>query len=46
VLVIATYYNYEIWQMNVKTAFQNMNLYKDVYMTQPKKKFTNKVCKL
>jgi hypothetical protein len=34
-LVIATYYDYEIWQMDVKTAFLNGNLSEDVYMTQP-----------
>jgi hypothetical protein len=36
--------------MDVKTAFMNGNIHKDVYMTQPEgfesKKFTNKVCKL
>src|SRR4051812_27033408 len=33
-LAIATYFNYEIWQM-VKTAFLNRNLTEDVYMIQP-----------
>jgi hypothetical protein len=32
-LVIATYYDYEIWQMDVKTTFLNGNLHRDVYMT-------------
>ena len=32
-LVIATYYDYEIWQMDVKTVFLNGNLLEDVYMT-------------
>jgi len=32
-LVIATYYDYEIWQMDVKTTFLNGNLHGDVYMT-------------
>ena len=32
-LVIATYYDYEIWQMDVKTSFLNGNLVEDVYMT-------------
>src|SRR5665811_779560 len=35
ILAIAAYYDYEIWQMDVKTAFLNGNLSKDVYMTQP-----------
>ena len=34
-LAIAAYYDYEIWQMDVKTAFLNGNLIEDVYMTQP-----------
>ena len=33
-LAIAVYYDYEIWQMNVKTTFLNGNLLEDVYMTQ------------
>ena len=49
-LAIAAYYDYEIWQMDVKTAFLNGNLEEDVYMTQPEG-FTSpenveKVCKL
>ena len=35
ILAIAAYYDYEIWQMDVKTAFLNGNLSEDVYMTQP-----------
>ena len=35
ILAIAAYFNYEIWQMDVKTAFLNGNLTEDVYMTQP-----------
>ncbi|GJZ72487.1 retrotransposon protein, putative, ty1-copia subclass [Tanacetum coccineum] len=31
-LAIATFYNYEIWQMDVKTDFLNDHLSKDVYM--------------
>ena len=48
-LAIAAYYDYEIWQMDVKTAFLNGNLQEEVYMTQPEG-FTSedgtKVCKL
>ncbi|GKA76974.1 retrotransposon protein, putative, ty1-copia subclass, partial [Tanacetum coccineum] len=47
---IATYYDYEIWQMDVKTAFLNGYLDGDIYMVQPEG-FVNpnhprKVCKL
>ena len=35
-LSIATHYDYEIWQMNVKIAFLNGNLEKEIYMMQPK----------
>ena len=49
-LAIATYYDYEIWQMDVKTAFLNGNLLEDVSMTQPEgfidPKNPKKVCKL
>ena len=49
-LAIAAYYDYEIWQMDVKTAFLNGNLLEDVYMTQPEgfvdPKSPRKVCKL
>ena len=34
-LAIAAHYDYEIWQMDVKMAFLNGNLYEEVYMTQP-----------
>ncbi|RVW68068.1 Retrovirus-related Pol polyprotein from transposon TNT 1-94 [Vitis vinifera] len=49
-LAIAAYYDYEIWQMDVKTAFLNGKLKEDVYMTQPEG-YTSmsdhkKVCKL
>ena len=47
---IAAYYDYEIWQMDVKTAFLNGHLQEDVYMVQPEgfvdPKNPNKVCKL
>ena len=48
-LAIAAYYDYEIWQMDVKTAFLNGNLQEDVYMTQPEgfeSEDKTKVCKL
>nr|GEU56535.1 retrovirus-related Pol polyprotein from transposon TNT 1-94 [Tanacetum cinerariifolium] len=35
-IAIAAYYDYEIWQMNVKTAFLNGYLNEEVYMEQPK----------
>ena len=34
-LAIAAYYDYEIWQMDVKTAFLNGFLEEEVYMSQP-----------
>ena len=34
-LSIATFYNYAIWQMVVKTAFLSDNLVESVYMAQP-----------
>ncbi|GKA52395.1 retrotransposon protein, putative, ty1-copia subclass [Tanacetum coccineum] len=33
---IAAFYDYEIWKMDVKTAFLNGYLDKDIYMVQPK----------
>ena len=49
-LAIAAYYDYEIWQMDVKTAFLNGSLEEDVYMTQPEgfvdPRFARMVCKL
>ena len=35
ILDIAAYFDHEIWQMDVKTAFLNGNLTEDVYMMQP-----------
>ncbi|WVZ51632.1 hypothetical protein U9M48_002756 [Paspalum notatum var. saurae] len=49
-LAIAAYHDYEVWQMDVKTAFLNGNLSEDVYMTQPEgvvdPQNAGKVCKL
>jgi hypothetical protein len=49
-LAIVAYFDYEIWQMDVKTIFLNENLTKDVYMTQPEgfvdPKHVGKICKL
>ena len=50
ILAIAAYYDYEIWQMDVKTAFLNGHILEDVYMVQPEgfvdPKHPDKVCKL
>ena len=35
-LSIVAYYDYEIWQMDIKTAFLNDNLEEAFYMQQPK----------
>ncbi|GJT32264.1 retrotransposon protein, putative, ty1-copia subclass [Tanacetum coccineum] len=49
-IAIAAFYDYEIWQMDVKTAFLNGHLSEEVYMTQPEgfvnPKYPNHVCKL
>ncbi|KAJ9544136.1 hypothetical protein OSB04_023843 [Centaurea solstitialis] len=49
-MAISAYFNYEIWQMDVKTAFLNGKLTEAVYMQQPEgfvdPKNPNKVCKL
>ena len=49
-LAIATYFDYEIWQMDVKTAFLNGNIEEELYMVQPQgfvnPKDAGKVCKL
>nr|GEW89405.1 retrotransposon protein, putative, Ty1-copia subclass [Tanacetum cinerariifolium] len=34
-IAIAAYYDYEIWKMDVKTAFLNGHLFEKVYMVQP-----------
>ena len=49
-LETATFFDYEIWQMDVKTAFLNGFLTEEVYMTQPEgfedPENPRKVCKL
>nr|GFA01203.1 retrotransposon protein, putative, Ty1-copia subclass [Tanacetum cinerariifolium] len=49
-IAIATYYDYEIWKMDVKTAFLNRYLNEEVYMEQPEgfvnPIYPNRVCKL
>nr|GFB69807.1 hypothetical protein [Tanacetum cinerariifolium] len=49
-IATATYYDYEIWQIDVKTAFLNGHLSEEVYMEQPEgfvnPKYPNHVCKL
>ena len=49
-LAIAAFYDYEIWQIDVKTAFLNGFLEEELYMMQPEgfidPKGANKVYKL
>ncbi|GJT18565.1 retrotransposon protein, putative, ty1-copia subclass [Tanacetum coccineum] len=49
-IAIAAFYDYEIWQMDVKTDFLNGHLSEEVYMTQPEgfvnPKYPDHVCKL
>src|SRR6266536_810487 len=49
-LAIAAFYDYEIWQMDVKMAFLNGFLQEELYMIQPEgfvdPKNADKVCKL
>ena len=49
-LAIVAHYDYEVWKMDVKTAFLNRNLGEEVYMIQPEgihpRSFQKKVCRL
>lgn len=49
-LAIVEHLDYEMWQMDVKTAFLNRNMLEDVYIIQPKgfidRQNTTKVCLL
>ena len=48
-LAIVAHYDYEIWQMDVKTAFLNTYVEEEIYMEQPKgfeSEDSSKVCKL
>ena len=49
-LAIVAYFDYEIWQMDVKIAFLNGNIEKELYMVQPEgfvdPENAGKVCKL
>nr|GEV04398.1 hypothetical protein [Tanacetum cinerariifolium] len=49
-IAITAFYDYEIWKIDVKTAFLNGYLDEDIYMVQPKgfvdPKHPRKVCKL
>ena len=49
-LAIAAFIDYEIWQMDAKTAFLNGDIEEELYMVQPKgfvdPKDADKVCKL
>ena len=49
-LAIAAFYDYEIWQMDIKTGFLNGFIMEELYMMQPEgfvdPKNANKVCKL
>nr|GFC12781.1 retrotransposon protein, putative, Ty1-copia subclass [Tanacetum cinerariifolium] len=49
-IAIAAYYDYEIWQMDVKTAFLDGHLFEEVYMEKPEgfvnPKYPNHICKL
>jgi hypothetical protein len=49
-LAIAAFFDYEIWQMDIKPVFLNGNIEEELYMVKPKgfvdPKDADKVCKL
>ena len=48
-LAIAAHYDYEVWQLDVKTAFLNGYVEEEIFMEQPKgfeSEEGSKVCKL
>ena len=49
-LATTAFFDYKIWQMDVKTAFLNSNVEEELYMMQPEgfvdPKYAGKVCKL
>ena len=48
-LTIVAHYDYEVWHMDVKTAFLNGYIDEEIFMEQPKgfeSKDSSKVCKL
>ncbi|GJR25458.1 retrotransposon protein, putative, ty1-copia subclass [Tanacetum coccineum] len=49
-IAVTAFYDYEIWQMDIKTAFLNGNLSEEVYIVQPEcfvnPKYQNQVCTL
>ena len=48
-LAVAAYLDYKVWQIDVKTAFLNRELNKEMYMIQPEGFISSdesKVCKL
>ncbi|GJV69042.1 retrotransposon protein, putative, ty1-copia subclass [Tanacetum coccineum] len=49
-VAITAFYDYKIWQLDVKTAFLNGHLFEEVYMVQPEGflnlEYPNRVCNL
>ena len=50
IIAITTFYEFDIWQMDVKTTVLNGYLTEEVYMEQPEgffnPKYPNRVCEL